>query len=82
MQNQPQPQPFSGSVVEPASAGSASFAPPAPGSNVRLTSSTVASRPDPAAPAPKKSHRHLREASLRGLVSQIAGTFSGRCGWK
>ena len=54
MQNQPQPQPFSGSVVEPASAGSASFAPPAPGSNVRLTPPTVASRPDPPAPAPKK----------------------------
>ena len=82
MQNQPQPQPFTGSVVEPAAAGPTPFAPPAPGSNVQLTPPTVASRPDPNAPAPKKSHGHIIETVILVLVSLIAVTFIGLFVWK
>ena len=81
MQNQPQPQPFSGSVVEPATSGPANFAPPAPGSNVRLTPPTVTSRPDPSVPT-KRSHAQLIETILLVIISLIAVTFIGLFVWK
>lgn len=81
MQNQPQTQPFSGSVVEPATSGPANFAPPAPGSNVRLTPPTVTSRPDPSVPT-KRSHAQLIETILLVIISLIAVTFIGLFVWK
>lgn len=82
MQNPPQSQTFSGSVVEPASTGPSTFAPPTPGSNVRLTPSTVTSRPDPNLPAQHHSRGHIIETIILVIVSLIAITFIGLFVWK
>lgn len=80
MQNQPQPQPFSGSVIEPASASS-NFTPPTPGANVHLTPPTVTSNAT-ATPLPGRTTSRTAETVILVVVSLIAVLFIGLFVWK